>query len=156
MRGRKPLPTELHELNGNPSKIDIEARKDAEPKPIKGTPPKPKSMSKDANETWDYLCKHLEQMGILAESDQMAISMLCKNWSLLLEAECHINDEGSIIDVNGQLQKNQWFKVKEETEKTIIKLLTEFGLTPSSRSRIAIQKLGDKPGEAIMKFITGV
>lgn len=154
MRGRKPLPTKTHELNGNPSRLNLEARKEAEPKPIAGMPPKP-AMSTEAGEAWDYVCQHLDSMGILAASDQQAIALLCKNWALLIEAESHLKKEGIIVTVNGQRQRNPWLRVKLETEKPVLKLLSEFGLTPSSRSRIAIQKTNDKPGEALLRFVSG-
>ena len=50
-RGRKPKPTALKELEGNPGKRPLN---DREPKPEKKAPPCPKWLNDDAKKEWRH------------------------------------------------------------------------------------------------------
>jgi P27 family predicted phage terminase small subunit len=160
MRGRKPLPSAIHDLNGNPSKLDMEARKAAEPKAPKGRPPLPKWLGIDGKKAWKEITSHLQGMGTLAISDGAAIAMIAQEWAIYREAMSKVNgpaDEngGLIVTVNGQPQANPFLNVADKSYKRLVRLLVEFGLTPSSRSRISIAKTSAPASEGsdILAFI---
>ena len=138
MRGRKPKPLALHIANGNPSKLDIDKRKEAEPAATPGTPPKPTWLSKEAAANWDYIVGHLETMGTLAQSDATAIAMLSASIATWAEAQRAVQKNGAISE-DGDHPSGA-FTVASKLVPQISKLVAEFGLTPSSRSRIAIGK----------------
>ena len=61
-RGRKPKPTAIKELEGNPGKRLLNAD---EPKPERKVPPCPKWLEPEAKKEWRRLSKQLEQIGVL-------------------------------------------------------------------------------------------
>ena len=74
-RGRKPKPTAIKELEGNPGKRPLN---DAEPKPERKAPPCPKWLEPEAKKEWRRLSKQLEQIGVLTEVDQAAFASYCQ------------------------------------------------------------------------------
>lgn len=73
-RGRKPIPTEIKILEGNPSKRPLNTH---EPKPLKKAPPCPKWLEAEAKKEWRRLAKALEAMGVLTEADMAAFAGYC-------------------------------------------------------------------------------
>lgn len=60
-RGRKPTPTAIKELEGNPGKRKLNEN---EPKPERKAPACPKWLDKDARKEWHRLAKKMEALGI--------------------------------------------------------------------------------------------
>ena len=65
-RGRKPKPTAVKVLEGNPGKRSLNT---AEPKPEKKAPRCPSWLEDEAKKEWKRMSKQLEQLGILTEID---------------------------------------------------------------------------------------
>jgi len=61
-RGRKPKPTAMKELEGNPGKHPLNT---SEPKPNKKAPACPKWLEPEAKKEWRRLAKQMEAIGIL-------------------------------------------------------------------------------------------
>ena len=61
-RGRKPKPTAIKELEGNPGKRPLNKN---EPKPEKTAPKCPTWLDKEAKKEWRRMSKSLEAIGIL-------------------------------------------------------------------------------------------
>ena len=70
-RGRKPKPTAVKQLEGNPGKRQLNAN---EPKPVARAPSCPKWLEDDAKKEWRRLAKQMEQLGILTEVDMAAFA----------------------------------------------------------------------------------
>ena len=68
-RGRKPKPTAMKELEGNPGKHPLNT---SEPKPNKKAPACPKWLEPEAKKEWRRLAKQMEAIGILTEVDHPA------------------------------------------------------------------------------------
>lgn len=140
MAGRKPLPTQLKILRGT-------ARKDRlnnEPKgklTVTGAPYWLKD--KKAKHAWKELEKMLGPIGVLTDLDRMALEPLVITYSQWREA-C---DKASIeveYTENGYPIPNPYLQIQMKLQEKLLKLLVEFGLTPSSRSRI---NLPEEPEE---------
>ena len=74
-RGRKPTPTALKVLEGNPGKRKLN---DNEPRPEKKAPSCPKWLEPEAKKEWRRLAKKMEQMGVLTEVDMAAFAGYCQ------------------------------------------------------------------------------
>lgn len=59
MAGRKPKPTALKKLEGNPGKRKLNTK---EPVPAKGMPECPRWLLPEAKEEWNRLCQKLSEM----------------------------------------------------------------------------------------------
>lgn len=148
--GRKPKPTQMHILNGNPSKIRLEDRIGNEVKMKEYAPgefpPAPEWLDNVAKEEWNRVAPMLAGCKLLTEADTKALEAYCKCWSRYIEAEKQMDEVGSTI-----FQPNQKSKYVQQLPQVAIAqkylklckdFMTEFGLTPSSRGRMSL------PGEA--------
>ena len=93
-RGRKPTPTALKLLEGNPGKRKIN---DREPMPDKKAPTCPKWLEPEAKKEWRRLSKKMELMGILTEVDMAAFAGYCQAYARWKEAEEFITQHGTIV-----------------------------------------------------------
>src|SRR5580700_3724674 len=93
MRGRKPTPTQLKVIRGNPGKRRLNSA--GEPKPVRGQPVAPALLSEKARVAWDQIAPMLDRMGVLTEADEMALQMLCEAYVDYIEAREELRAFGS-------------------------------------------------------------
>ena len=143
-RGRKPTPTAIKELEGNPGKRPLNKN---EPKPTKKAPPCPKWLEPEAKKEWRRLAKKMEQLGVLTEVDMAAFAGYCQAYARWKEAEEFISKHGSIFQTpSGYVQQVPQVSIAQQNLKIMQSFCSEFGLTPATRSRIIAGSGGD--GEA--------
>ena len=147
---RRPKPTILKELAGNPGGRPLN---DLEPTPPKGTPEMPKGLGVAAKRHWRKWVHELTIVGVLSIVDGVALEQACISAAL---AEKYRNEALAepMIDelvfskdgtVAGAKRKpNPAFGAYIAASKNIKAYLIEFGLTPASRSKLKIEK---KDGE---------
>jgi P27 family predicted phage terminase small subunit len=139
LKGRKPKPTHLHVVNGNPGK---HSRNKAEPQPPKGIPSPPEHISAAARVAWGAMSVKLDEMGVLAYADVWALEQLSENYAEILAWRRIIDDEGRMVDQimsDGETVRrvvNPVCIALSDAEKRFKAMMCEFGLTPSSRSRV--------------------
>jgi len=134
MRGRKPQPTRLKILKGNPGKRRLPAN---EPQlPVTPTAC-PKDVRGDARTEWDRLAPVLVSAGVLTVGDLTAFREYC-----LLTGEVRAMER--LIKRVGQATAhrlgyvNAVLKLRKEWRA----LAVELGLTPSARSRVKAAPTG--------------
>lgn len=149
--GRKPKPTALKELEGNPGKRKLNR---SEPKPDKGMPPCPVWLLPEAKKEWKRLAENLSQLGVLTQIDMAAFAAYCQSYARWKEAQEHINSEGSVFETDkGYQQQTPWVGIANTNQKLMLQAASEFGLTPSSRSRIVVSN--DDSDEDEMEELLG-
>lgn len=142
MAGRKPLPTAVKELRGNPGKRPLNAK---EPRPEKRAPSCPRWLGKTARAEWRRVTKELMTLGVLAEVDRAALAAYCVAWGRWVEAEEQVARAGMVImTTNGNLVQHPWVQIANRAMIDMVKLASEFGMTPSSRSRIKVERPREK------------
>ena len=133
-RGRKPKPTAMKILAGNPGKRPLPQN---EPTPIKGIPKAPTHLDRTAKLEWNRITKQLDQMGVLSIADRSALAQYCVYWSRWIDAETHLKKEGlTVMSPNNYPQQSPWLQISNKSMEGMLKILVEFGLTPSSRSKV--------------------
>ncbi|NTW70665.1 MAG: phage terminase small subunit P27 family [Eubacteriaceae bacterium] len=149
-RGRKPKPTAIKELEGNPGKRKLNNR---EPKPTKRAPKCPTWLEPEAKKEWRRTAKHLEELGILTEVDMAAFAGYCQSYARWKESEEFISKHAMIVkSPSGHLVQVPHISIAQTYLKSMIRLCEQFGLTPSARSRIIAEKgdMSDDPMEFIL------
>lgn len=144
MRGRKPTPTTLKLLKGNPGHRPIN---DAEPKPAKAAKPPapPRGMNHRAKTHWRKLAKQLHATGLLTVIDEDALARYCNLHVLLRDAQRTIEKQGfTTISDRGNEVQHPAVMVADKCISQLNRLAAEFGMTPSSRSRVVAD---DAPGK---------
>jgi len=144
--GRRPLPTAVKKLRGNAGKRKLN---DAEPKPKPGDPEMPEGLSAAAGAEWRSIVPELRQLGVLTKIDGKALAAYCHAFARWMEAEVEIRRLGIVVMepiFNGEqflgckYKKNPAVTISETAQKIMKAFLVEFGMTPSSRSRVRIEK----------------
>lgn len=133
-RGRKPKPTAIKELEGNPGKRALNHK---EPKPDIAIPSCPNHLKGVARQEWNRITKELYKLGMITKLDRAALTICCQVYADYVNA-CHkLKEEGEvIISDKGGLYQNPWESIKKRSMDQIMKYYAEFGMTPSSRSRV--------------------
>ncbi len=91
------------------------------------------------------MVKQLEQLGILTEVDMAAFAGYCQAYARWKEAEEFITKHGTIVKTpSGYWQQVPQVSIAQSYLKIMNRFCEQFGLTPSSRSRI----VADKPSDA--------
>ena len=142
MRGRKPVPTSLKVLRGNPGKRRLN---DAEPMPeamaIDGAPPV--CLSEDGKVEWRRLAPMLGRLGVLTETDVDALVAYCEAWANWKQAQQKIRQFGMVIKSKDPKQLpviSPYVRIAHNAMNQMRAFLVEFGMTPSSRSRIKVTR----------------
>lgn len=139
--GRKPLPKAIHELNGNPSKINFNKLKEPEPKVYSDSPDPPKWLDETAKEEWRRVSPELSRLKILTESDFTALEAYCKTYSRWKTAESEMDRIESTVfkaGKNNYIQQLPQVAIAQKYLKLCQDFMVEFGLTPSSRGRMRL------------------
>ena len=137
MRGRKPKPTALKLLAGNPGKRALNRR---EPKPPPGIPDCPEHLDDLARAEWFRTAAVLSEMGLLSRADATALAAYCTAYGRWRQAEDQVRKYGTIVKSpeKGFPMKSPYLCVAEQALESMRKFMVEFGLTPSSRGRIRL------------------
>lgn len=135
-RGRKPKPTAIKKLEGNPGKRKMNSK---EPKPVNGIAKCPDWLLPEAKLEWERLYENLNQLGILTNIDETAFAAYCQSYARWKEAQEHISSEGSTFETEkGYQQQTPWVGIANTNQRLMMQAAAEFGLTPSARSRIVV------------------
>lgn len=133
-RGRKPKPSALKLLEGNPGKRPLN---DKEPIPSKGSIKCPSWLLPEAKKEWKRLAPSLEAMGVLTVLDLTAFEGYCQAYARWKEAEVFIAQHGSIFKTpSGYVQQVPQVSIAQQNLKIMQSFCAEFGLTPATRARI--------------------
>ncbi len=146
--GRKPTPTALKLVKGNPGKRPLNA---AEPKPAPKIPDPPDHLpvKSEARKEWFRISKQLHELGLLTEIDRAALAAYCVAWGRWVEAEEQLTKYGTVIKSpdKGWLVQSPYLSIANRAMDQMAKLLAEFGMSPSSRSRVQSVKASDMGDE---------
>jgi P27 family predicted phage terminase small subunit len=166
LRGPAPKPTDLRRLEGNLSHRPLPGR---EPRFEAGLPEKPKRMSAPAKKVWDELVDEMAGAAVLRRVDKRALWQLAEDEALLAEAYAGFRKTVSAIDrkaaaegkelpggpvmaaltmANGRLAMAS---IRDLAARVIVER-REFGLTPSSRSRVEVVDQGTAMDTLEMKL----
>ena len=136
-RGRRPKPTHLKVITGNPGKRPLNEN---EPQPEVAIPAAPSHLSARAAERWAEIAPQLARLGVLTEIDSDALSLYCEAWALWVHAKKKVHELGAIVrsPKSGYPVASPYIGIANKAHDQMRALLAEFGMTPSSRSRIEI------------------
>lgn len=150
--GRRPLPTAVKKLRGNPGKRPLNKNEPAAPA---RDPVMPKGLSAAAAREWKAILPELRQLGVLSTIDGKALAAYCHAYARWMEAEREVKRLGIVVEepimhfdretgeseLDGyRYKKNPAVTISETAMKIMKSFLVEFGMTPSSRSRVHIEK----------------
>lgn len=132
MKGRKPLPNQLKKLTNsqhyNPNGLETKPER----------PIAPAYLSDYAKSEWSYIVPKLDTLRILGKVDRAVLASYCEAVGTFREATEALQREGNTLvikSIAGGYYQNPWLAIRNRATADILKLSSEFGMTPSSRSR---------------------
>ena len=139
VRGRKPTASAIKEANGAFTK-DPQRKNHNEPQAPRGMPKIPDAVEADdtARSRWHWVCRQLESMNLLHETDQGLIAGYCLDYSMMLSLwEVIKGGQVSDMDEKGRSKLKPEANQFHSYSDRCLKREAELGLTPSSRSRLS-------------------
>lgn len=159
MRGRKPRPTHLKLVTGNPGGRPLNPN---EPKPEPAIPAVPPHLPDAAKVEWGRVAHWAYDLGILTQLDRAVLAAYCAayadwvKYSELVERHgpvtligqrkvTRVKKDGTAEteESGGYPQQSVYVSMANKAEARMVRAAAEFGFTPSSRSRVNVE-----PGSA--------
>ena len=140
LRGPAPKPTSIREREGNLSHRPLPPR---EPRPQLGEPEMPDYLDEEAKNEWNRLVPILLDMRVLTTADRLQLASLCQAYSMLVQAHesmrmaAKAGGSGLLMKTpGGYIQQSPLLGIINGQVEIINKISRDFGLTPSSRTRV--------------------
>ena len=134
MRGRRPKPTRMKVLTGNPGKRALNKN---EPRPAAIVPECPPELGPLARAEWDRLAGELGTLQLLTTFDRAALAAYCGAYALWAEATEAIQKYGTMVkSPSGYPIQSPYVSIANRQAEIMMRIASEFGFTPASRSRI--------------------
>lgn len=128
-------PTALKILQGTARADRINAD---EPTPDVDIPKMPTHLSKEAGAEWRRITPLLKEHGLISKMDMACLAMYCTFWGDHVKAENMLRKSELVIKTpNGSQQISPWVSISKHAMLAAHKMLTEFGLTPASRTKVS-------------------
>jgi P27 family predicted phage terminase small subunit len=137
-RGRKPKPSKIHELEGGSKKTHRKPKKnEAQPESYQRVPSPPAHLNRLAKNEWRRVAKYLHAVGLLTKVDRAALAAYCVAYATWVNAQKQIEAIGVLVKAQtGFPMQSPYLAISNKAMEQMLKFLTEFGMTPSSRTRV--------------------
>jgi P27 family predicted phage terminase small subunit len=164
-RGRKPIPTHLKVLRGNPGHQVLHPELEPDHEKAPGIPEPPAFLMALAKDEWRRISTGLYHMGLLTLVDENPLAAYCQaygRWrtaeaSLAKMAERDLLTSGLMIKTtNGNAIQNPLVHTANKAASDMVRYATEFGFTPAARARIAAGNASNGPQSKFAGLIGGL
>ncbi len=143
--GRRPKPTALKVLQGNPGKRKLNQH---EPKPPQGEAKQPKGLSLGAIAVWAELAPLAMAMGTLTTADVRAFATLCELQATFQQITAAKDTKGQLFTLKAEeadssvpemvVFVDNLIRVEREAAAALRPYYERFGLEPVGRARIVL------------------
>ena len=135
--GRRPQPTALKVLRGNPGKrpLNVDEPTIAVADETFDTPPAELQGDTAAGAEWRRVAPILRAAGLVTPTERGALIALCQQWSRYIAAHAQVMALGMCIDTRKGPTPNPYLFVADRALAHCSRLWSELGLTPSGRAR---------------------
>jgi P27 family predicted phage terminase small subunit len=135
MRGRRPKPTRVKVLTGNPGKRPLNQ---LEPRPEPAIPDCPPQLGDVAQREWNRLVHELAPLRLMTNLDCAALAAYCGAYALWADATEAIQKYGAMVkSPTGYPVQSPYVAIANRQAEIMMRIASEFGFTPASRSRIS-------------------
>lgn len=163
MRGRKPKPTSQQIAEGDPRRQGVhklEEKLKAEARSTRGLPRCPSHLKGLARTAWRMWTQELERMNLDCRPDAPMLEGACIAYQTAIECHELIQKQGRLIPRRAvDPETNQLTVVGIKPHPAVAQMnaawmvmrafCSEFGLSPASRSRLALEKPADADDELL-------
>jgi P27 family predicted phage terminase small subunit len=130
-------------LTGNPGKRPLNAN---EPRPKPEIPDCPPELGEVAQKEWHRLVGELAPLRMLTPLDRAALAAYCGAYALWAEATEALQKYGTMVkSPSGYPIQSPYVAVANRQAEIMMRIASEFGFTPASRSRISTPSPSSHP-----------
>ena len=142
IEGRKPKPTHLKLITGNPGKRRLPTD---EIQPAVAFPMPPAHLCDDAKVEWGRIGGELYALQLLTNVDSAVLAAYCQSYAVWKQATEAINTMAKsdqltrglmIKTTNGNAIQNPLVGTANKAAADMVRYAAEFGMTPSARTRL--------------------
>jgi len=140
--GRRPKPTAIKRLEGNPGKRPLNKHEPQPGKLVNADCPTVIANDKYARAEWERIAPVLVGMGVLTEADLTALAVYCRTCGEYWRAIEQMDREGGPLYVSpktGYAMVSPLFSVAQRCADQMRRLMVEFGLTPAARVKLSVE-----------------
>ena len=116
-------------------------------------------LTKEEKKVWNKWYPVLQKNGMLKETDDVAFGLLCKTFQRVKELSESFSTTDDFVmeyvsDVGSLVKKvDPRYTILEKAEQNLLRLLTEFGLTPVARNKVkSAVRENEDPFDKLMKL----
>ncbi len=147
-RGPKPKPTSLKELQGNPGHRPLNKNQPKPKTPVK----KHRGMEPVQKRFWDDHAPELERLQVLTGIDTAAFRLMAEHYALAIKSSKRLHDEGLTVRGKDGEKKNPLAQIFKDNAMAFKAFAVEFGMTPSSRTRLKLPEEAEQLSLAAQLF----
>ena len=136
MSGRRPKPTAVKQLQGNPGKRPLNG---AEPRPERSNARAPRGLGVGGTRFWHRYAPALAGLGVLTEVDEPAFRLAAEHYEVAVRAAIQLQAEELTVEGRDGPKKNPLTQILRDNSTALRGFLVEFGMTPASRSKIRLE-----------------
>jgi len=135
--GRRPIPTAVKKARGTLRKHRTRTDEMKLPRISRLTPPE--FLDSYGLEEWNRIVPMLDNVRVLTDADLLALGNYCSTVSVCIRATLETNKSlmAPVIKGSKMRRVHPMIRVAKEARAECLRYAQEFGLTPSSRSRIS-------------------
>jgi len=133
------VPTQLKIVRGDPGKRGIN-RNEPQSETVAPDLPAPEHLGEIATECWVHMVAMLSNARVITELDLHGLELYCVSYETWREATLKVAATGALVKSpkSGYPVQSPYFAIANKAHEQMVKLAAEFGLTPSSRSRVTV------------------
>jgi P27 family predicted phage terminase small subunit len=141
-KGRPPVPTQLKILRGNPGKRRLN---ELEPTPPQTGVEMPEYLGPVARQRWGRVLPLLQSVRVMTQADIEALARYCDTYEWWLATRAKLQKEGDtypILNDKGDIKyiaQRPEVAIAHKLAAQLHVLEADFGLNPSSRTKLATQ-----------------
>ena len=157
-KGRKPKPTHLKLVTGNPGRRPLNK---AEAMPEPDLPMPPPHLNDEAKVEWGRVANELYKVGLLTGLDRAVLAAYCQSYAIWCQATNAIKKMAEkdtltgglmIKTSNGNAIQNPLVGTANKAASDMARYAAEFGMTPSARSRINAETPDNRKEDPASKY----
>jgi P27 family predicted phage terminase small subunit len=107
--------------------------------PLRGRPPRPKGLNKEAQEHFDSIVSMMDQSGMLSMLDTDILYIYIDAWSRYRLARHRGQAEGWVVSTPYGPRKNPWYEIMMQAASVIRNCADRMGLTPAARTKLRVE-----------------
>lgn len=147
MASTHPIPTALKIARNNPGHQTLN-KNEPQPDTSDLTLPSELNLSDNAKKQWKIISKHLKNSGLLTVIDRPALAMYCEACARWVHANKELQKNGMVIIAqSGFPVQSPYLSISNKAFDQMKSLMVEFGMTPSSRSKVSATPIKIKAKE---------